>query len=175
LKELAAGGWSEAGSRRADRQRAIPASDVSATRTERPGKRWRRIDQTCLQAEIDRLLTTLESCHAAGILLPPDSVAQAATLIRLCAAPVESAAESWLDHKHAKRMANLFQNKRLLGSAIPLDRPEVRLNSSSATELMARYGPEPLEITLFELVRDFQAIYNKIMAKKRPLQWHDPV
>ena len=74
-------------------------------------------------------------------------------------------------------VARLFKSERLLGSALVLQHPKRRLKSPTAKELLARFGPQPLETSLYDLLATFQEAYDKTAAEtqRRPPQLHDPV
>jgi hypothetical protein len=76
------------------------------------------VHEARLIARIEGLLTNLEACHSARLPLPAEDVRLAATLIRLYATQ-ESEYEAWIDREHARHIAKLFKNNRLLGSAFP--------------------------------------------------------
>lgn len=146
---------------------------MSASAKSPPGS---PINKARLTARIEGLLTKLEECHAAGLPLPVEDVGLAATLIRLYATQ-EREYEAWIAREHARHIAKLFKNHRLLGSALPLQHPKRRLKSPTAKQLLARAGPPPFETSLYDLLATFQEAYDKTVAesKRRPPQLHDPV
>ena len=107
----------------------------------------RAIDEAALAARIEDMLTDLEACRLANLALPAGKVEQAAALIRLYAALSDTGADSWLALEHAKRAANLFKTERVLGSVLPVPRPRAHLRTPTATEILARQGPEPVQTT----------------------------
>jgi len=134
------------------------------------------INEARLTARIEGLLTKLEARHSAGLPLPVEDVGLAATLIRLYATQ-ESEYEAWMDREHARHIAKLFKTHRPLGSAFPLQHPKVRLKGPTVTELLARSGPQSLQISLFDLLAKFQEVYGKTAAERtyRPPRLHDPL
>jgi hypothetical protein len=135
------------------------------------------VHEVRLIARIEGLLTNLEACHSAGLPLPAEDVRLAATLIRLYAAAQEGDYDTWLDREHARHIARLFKSERFLGSALLLQQTKRRLKNPTAKELLARFGPQPLETSLYDLLATFQEAYDKAVAerKRRPPQLHDPV
>jgi hypothetical protein len=131
-----------------------------------------KIQRSRVAAKIDRLLRELEACRSAGLSLPAEQVAKAATLIRLYAQPPDASADSWLDREHARSAANLLNNnQRLLGSR-PLQRPKPRL-FPTASELLAELLPEPrpeLEpepaVTLYDLIETCKSLMQYCKEKK---------
>jgi hypothetical protein len=134
------------------------------------------VHEARLIARIEEILTNLEACHSAGLPLPAEDVGLAAKLIRLYATQ-KSECAAWIAREHARHIAKLFKNHRLLGSALPLQRPKRRLKSQTVKQLLARAGPQPLETSLYDLLATFQEAYDKAVAesKLRPPQLHDPV
>ena len=102
---------------------------------------------------------------------------QAAALIRLYAALSDTGADSWLALEHAKRAANLFKTERVLGSALPVPRPRAHLRTPTATEILARQGPEPVQTVVFDLAREIERLLELAIAKteRRTPHSHDPL
>jgi hypothetical protein len=134
------------------------------------------VHEARLIARIEELLTNLEACHSAGLPLSAEDAGLAAKLIRLYATQ-ESECAAWIAREHARHIAKLFKNRRLLGSALPLQHPKRRLKSPTAKQLLARAGPQPFETSFYDLLATFQEAYDKTVAesKHRPPQLHDPV
>ena len=61
-----------------------------------------------LTARIEELLTNLEACHSAGLLLAAEDVGLAAKLIRLYATQ-ENECAAWIAREHARHVAKLFK------------------------------------------------------------------
>lgn len=161
---------------RAERLRAFPSATdagVGAAKTEPESLPTPPVDESRLRTQIERLLTDLETCRAAGLPLSAIQIEQAATLIRLYSALRATNPESWLQREHAKRTADILRNQRLVGSAFLPERSKRLPKTPTPTELLAQASPEPL--TMFDLIVAFQEIYRKTIAerKTRSSEWQD--
>jgi hypothetical protein len=80
-----------------------------------------------------------------------------------------------LDREHARHIARLFKSERLLGSVIERRKVRLKLKGPTGAELLARSSPAPLEVSLYDLLAQFQQALDKAATERdrQPPQLHD--